>query len=994
MDLFDLAAKLSIDSSDYEEGIKDAEKQTEKLAGVIESAGKSADKLDDGLDGAEKAVKDYANETEKADNKTNVFSGSVEDATQKANGFARKLNGAADKILKVGAAAAGVGIAGFAAFAKSAVSTGQQFDAAMSQVAATMGVSIDSIQDLRDYAQKMGAETAFSANEAAQALNYMALAGYDAETSMQMLPNVLNLAAAGGMDLALASDMITDSQSALGLSLNETSKLVDKMAKAASKSNTSVSQLGDAILTVGGTAKSLKGGTTELATALGILADNGIKGAEGGTALRNILTAITAPGDKAKKLMDKLGVSAYDSSGNMRSLNDIFVDLRGSLDKMSQKKRAKVISTIFNARDMKSAEALIANVGDRWNELSGYIDEAHGAAQEMADTQLDNLTGDITLMNSALEGAKIAFSDGITPALRDVVKTVTNALSKQKTQSFLKEVGEGLGKVIDFLSQLASKVLLPKVISLFENGGEKIKTFGGVLAGVVGAIKAANIATGLLAGTLSPSGVLIKGLGLVIGALSAAGLAAETYYSSLHYLNDEQRELVDRADEIHENREAARSAYEESAAAALKERDATTELWKELQLLVDEDGKVLEGNQSRVDFILGELNNALGTEYSRNGDIIDQYKTMQGEIDNLIQKRAAESLMTAGQDQYTQALTQRQDALMTAAQLYDQLRVAQADLRKAEEAEAEFWKANQKAYNEANEEGEDAILRRSQAVTNARYSAEKAFNEISEKYKQANADAAGYYETVEKYENAQSALLDGNYKKAIDLMAKDYASSLDYYIKKGKLNAKEVADFQEKLKKQEGYVAQYRRNYIAGMAGFTKPVLDELEKQVSEARRIGNNIGKATGDGVGAFAKYAAQKARALVSSMFGAMRNEAQIASPSKVATKYGKYIGEGLINGMDATGAMAERAASDLMSSALSPMNVGADYTGNLANRSDSRYSSKYYVGDTMIEIKNLLKEIRENLGFDVVLSDGTIAGRIDKILGTRALQKARGN
>lgn len=938
MTLFDLVAKLTLDSSEYEQGL--------------------------------------------------------EGARGKANKFAKGLNSAADKVLKVGAAAGGVAVAGMTAFAKSAVSTGQQFDAAMSQVAATMGVSVDSIQELRDYAQKMGAETAFSANEAAQALNYMALAGYDAETSMKMLPNVLNLAAAGGMDLALASDMITDSQSALGLSLDETGKLVDKMAQAASKSNTSVSQLGDAILTVGGTAKNLKGGTTELATALGILADNGIKGAEGGTALRNILNSLMAPEEKAAKLMKKLGVSTFDSTGNMRSLNDVFLDLRGSLDSMSQEDRANVISTIFNARDMKSAEALIANVGDRWSELSGYIGEAQGAAQQMADTQLDNLTGDITLMNSALEGAKIAFSDGLTPAIRKVVQMLTRALSRPKTQKFLKSAGEGLGKIIKYLSELVSNVLLPKVISLFDDGGKKLKTFAGVALGFVGAIKAANTVTGLLAGTLSPTGVLIKGVGLMVGVLSAAGLAAETYYSSLNYLNDEQRELVDLADEIHENREAARAAYEESAAAALKERDATTDLWKELQLLVDEDGKVLEGNQSRVDFILGELNDALGTEYARNGDIIEQYKTMQGEIDNLIQKRAAESLLTAGQDQYTQAMTQRQEALMTAAQLYDELQAANANLIQAEQAEAEFWKANQKAYSEANEEEADAILRRSQAVTDARILAESAFNEISEKYQQANEDAAGYYETVENYENAQSALLEGNYQKSIDLMANDYASSLDYYMKKTELNEKEAADFKAKLEKQESYVAQYRRNYEKGMAGFTKPVLDELEKQVEEARRIGNNIGKATGDGVGSFAEYAAKKARALVKSMFGAMRNEAQIASPSKVATKYGRFIGEGLINGLDATEDKAERAASDYMSSVLSPMNASAGYAGNLIGKDDSSRAANEQANGVMMEIRNLVREIRENLGFDVVLSDGTLVGRIDKLLGVRALQKARGN
>ncbi|MBR3241019.1 MAG: phage tail tape measure protein, partial [Oscillospiraceae bacterium] len=252
----------------------------------------------------------------------------------------KKVGAAAIEIAKVGAAAIAAATAAAAGFAAEAVKVGMGFDSSMSQVAATMGYSVEQLntegseaqktfQQLRDFAQEMGASTAFSASEAADALNYMALAGYDADTSMQMLPNVLNLAAAGGMELAAASDMITDSQSALGLTIEETSSLVDMMARTSSKSNTSVAQLGEAILTVGGTAKTMHGGliemadgtqvlydgTTELNAALGILADNGTKGAEGGTKLRNILLSLQAPTDKAAEMLNALGVKSFDAEG-------------------------------------------------------------------------------------------------------------------------------------------------------------------------------------------------------------------------------------------------------------------------------------------------------------------------------------------------------------------------------------------------------------------------------------------------------------------------------------------------------------------------------------------------------------------------------------------------------------------------------------------------------------------------------------------------------
>lgn len=343
---------------------------------------------------------------------------------------------------------AGAMAAGFAAFGVSSVKTGMEFDSAMSQVAATMGKTNDEMLseigevdlawgtfsgNLREYAQEMGAHTKFSATEAAEALNYMALAGYDAQKSMEMLPTVLNLAAAGNMDLARASDMVTDATSALGLSQVEAVEMVDKMAMAASKSNTSVEQLGDAYLTVGGTAKNLKGGTTELSTALGILADNGIKGSEGGTILRNAILSLTAPTSAAKGELDALGVSVFDAEGNMRGLNEIFGDLNASFSEMTGEEKAAAMGKIFNKRDLKGIEALLGSVGGRWDELSGYIDNAEGSAQKMADTQLDNLAGDITLLKSAFEGLQIRVSDQLTPALRGFVQALTWCIDHAST---------------------------------------------------------------------------------------------------------------------------------------------------------------------------------------------------------------------------------------------------------------------------------------------------------------------------------------------------------------------------------------------------------------------------------------------------------------------------------------------------------------------------------------------------------------------------------
>lgn len=403
-----------------------------------------------------------------------------------------KLSSALGTAAKVGVAAIAGATTAIGAFGKASIDAGMQFDSSMSQVAATMGFSTEELnksgseaaqtfEKLRNFAQEMGSTTAFSASEAADALNYMALAGYDADTSMQMLPNVLNLAAAGGIDLASASDMVTDAQSALGLSLEETGVMVDQMAAASSKSNTSVAQLGEAFLTIGANAKSLSGGTQELSTALGILADNGIKGAEGGTHLRNIMLSLNPTTKTAAGAWDQLGVSAYDAQGNLRPLEDTFADLNKAMEGMTDQEKSDIITKMFNKTDLASVNALLATSSERWTELSGAIGDASGAAQNMADVQLDNLNGDITLFQSALEGAKIAVSDQLTPSLREFVQFGAEGLS-ELTESF-KEGGlnGAMEKAGELLGELVNKVIemLPDMIDA------GLKLLGALVQGIM-----------------------------------------------------------------------------------------------------------------------------------------------------------------------------------------------------------------------------------------------------------------------------------------------------------------------------------------------------------------------------------------------------------------------------------------------------------------------------------------------------------------------------
>lgn len=437
----------------------------------------------------ENQLKNFQKELRKVgDVKLKALSEQFKDIGKKATDVGKNLS------KKVSAPLAAVGVA--------SLKVGMDFDTAMSQVAATMGTTVDQVGELREFAKEMGSTTAFSATQAAEGLNYMALAGYSAEESMKMLPTVLNLAAAGNMELAAASDMVTDAQSALGLTAEQTVNLVDEMAKASSTTNTSVSQLGEAMLTVGGTAKMMKGGTQELSQVLGLLADNGIKGSEGGTALRNILLSLSAPTSKAAAEMKSLGLDVFDAQGNMRSMEDIIGDLGSALSTMTSEERTQALSNIFNKRDLKSVNALLGTSAERWDEVGNAISNAGGSAAQMAETQLDNLGGSLTMLKSALEGAGISIGEVLAPVVRKIADFITGLVQKfNELSPTAKKIIVGIGAVVAAIGPL-------------------LVIFGSLASAIGSIIGLVGVITPILAGLTVPFGAIVA----VIAAVIAVGV--------------------------------------------------------------------------------------------------------------------------------------------------------------------------------------------------------------------------------------------------------------------------------------------------------------------------------------------------------------------------------------------------------------------------------------------------------------------------------------
>lgn len=369
------------------------------------------------------------------------------------------------------------------AFVKDFVDEGISFDAAMGNAGAIALKTRDELDEatisvgnftgnLRDYAKMLGATTRFTATDSANALQYMFLAGYDEQTSAEMLPKVLDLAAAGMMDLGTASDMVTDAQTALGISMENMTNFVDQLAKTASSSNTSVQQLGEGLLSLGATGRIVHGGFEELNVVLAVLANNGKKGSEGGNDLRRILTRLVNPTKDASLWFEKLGVSVYDATtGQLKDLPTLFTELGTAMESLSEQQRNQAVSDIFGQYALASANALLNTSAERWTELREKIHDADGAARNMASIQLETLSGQITLLQSALSGVKIALFDKLAlPSLKDFVQTLTTGISKVADDI---ENGEFDEAFIDLGGTTVT--LISKGVALFLTNKDKIQ---------------------------------------------------------------------------------------------------------------------------------------------------------------------------------------------------------------------------------------------------------------------------------------------------------------------------------------------------------------------------------------------------------------------------------------------------------------------------------------------------------------------------------------
>lgn len=393
------------------------------------------------------------------------------------------------------------------------IQTFADFEQGMRNVQATTMASEEEMAILTDTAKELGKTTAFSAREASEGMNYLAMAGFKTNEIVEAMPGLLDLAAASGTDLGRTADIVSDALTAFGMSAQETTHLADVMAKASSTANTNVELLGESFKYAAAPARAFGMSAEETTAALAMMANAGIKGSQAGTALRSSLTRLSKPTAESQKWLDKLGVSVADADGNMRPFNDIMGDMRGSMADLTQEQQQQAIASIFGQEAMSGMLAVLNTSTEDFEAYTQSLKDAEGAAAEMADIKLDSLSGQFTILKSAVEGMKIELGERLAPYAKDFVTWFT-----AKVPDITEKIVELVDRTIEFGTKAYPYV--QKLIDL-------LKQISPVLIGIAAGFVAFKIGT-IIAGAIASVKKFIvaaKGMTLVAGGLGKGLLA-------------------------------------------------------------------------------------------------------------------------------------------------------------------------------------------------------------------------------------------------------------------------------------------------------------------------------------------------------------------------------------------------------------------------------------------------------------------------------------
>lgn len=481
---------------------------------------------------SKEAYNEFRRELERTEANVRNFSGQLTDAKNHLKGTGDEAQDTADDVKELGDNAEKVSSGGISSmtvalgnlaadgirkaatelknFTTDVIETGTEFDAGISKVGAISGASAEDMEKLREKAKEMGASTKFTAAESAEALEYMAMAGWKTEDMLSGISGIMDLAAASGEDLGTTSDIVTDALTAFGLTAADSGHFADVLAAASSNANTNVSMMGETFKYVAPVAGTLNYSIEDMAEAIGLMANSGIKSSQAGTALRSIITRLSTDAGSSSKslgalgtLVEKLGVEFYDTNGKARDFGDVIAETREAWQGLTDEEQTTYGKKIAGEEAIASWLSLMNAAPADVEKLSAAIKNCDGAASDMSSTMQDNLQGDFVLLDSAVDGMKISLADELEPEMRDIVQYITKKMP---------DIEDDLSKVFKVGSKLVGGAVktLPVVADTLEPIAPLITAVG---VGI-GALKVAQTAAGWM-----------KGLNAVMSANPAVAVA-------------------------------------------------------------------------------------------------------------------------------------------------------------------------------------------------------------------------------------------------------------------------------------------------------------------------------------------------------------------------------------------------------------------------------------------------------------------------------------
>lgn len=670
-----------------------------------------------------------------------------------------------------------------------ALKTTADFDAGMSEVKAISGATGTEFKQLETKAIQMGAKTKYSATEAASAFKYMAMAGWDTNDMLSGISGVMNLAAASGEDLATTSDIVTDALTAFGLSAKDSSHFADILAQASSRSNTNVGLMGETFKYVAPVAGALGYSAEDCAVAIGLMANSGIKASQAGTALRSLFTRLAKPTDTVAAAMEKYNITLTDANGNMKPLSTLMAEMRDRFSGLSEAQKANLAATLAGQEGMSGLLAIVNSSDEDFKNLTNSINNADGASDRMAKTMQDNLKGSFTIFKSTVESAAISIGKKLTPEVRKFVDTGTSLVKKFNDMSDAEKTNiVNIGKMATVipLATLAGGKLLGSVVKLgkgvIEFNGQAsllVQAIGLYRSGATSAALAtgtwfsslSSLGTGIMSFVTNPTGAAVIGVAALTVALIANTREMENYKKAGSKMSEEEQLLIDRTKELKQAYDESNKSKLDAIKSANDESTAQQTLWEKLQGTVDANGRVLAGKETYAQFVAGELSDSLGKEISIVDGQVQEYDKLKNTIQQVIEKKRAEAVQSAMQEQYGEALKKQSEATL----LYNEnLGKVMATKQKLKKAEAEATKALDD-YTSHLELGTG----KANPYYNAMLQAQGKVEGLNEKVKQqtkaiddSREAMEGYNQTVANYEGLSSALIEGDAQKISDALLK------------------------------------------------------------------------------------------------------------------------------------------------------------------------------------------------------------------------------